>query len=267
MDTIYLSIAGFTVKIVFEPLIVTFTRNKLIRDIKTIYKGFILNRPQTKSDFIIHITEPYHHFLTKKIKGERYYFSYLFKTPDEITLYATYDISLHQFSHLITNIIQKKLGEDKGFFLHASASNVKNKAFLFTGLSGAGKSTTISLLNDIYPALADDLSIIKKEENDFVYYQTPFIEKNDWVKKGRKKYAIGKLFFIRKSQEFKIEKITSKKYVAYELIKQLQVEGQTLKSDMKNLLLFVQNFNEYYFLYFAKSSTKLVNLLDNLFLK
>lgn len=264
MNTIYLFIAGFCIKVVFGPLIVTFTRDKLILDIKTIYKGFILNRPLIKPDFIINIDEPYHHFITKKIKSENYYFSYIFKTSDGITLHTAYDISLHQFSHLITNVIQKKLGENKGFLLHASASNVKNKAFLFAGLSGAGKSTTISLLNNTYPALSDDLSIIKKEGKGFVYYQTPFIEKNAWVKKGRKKYTIGKLFFIRKSQEFKVEKITSKKYVTYELTKQLRVESQTLKSNMKNLLSFVQNFNEYYFLYFAKNSTKLVNLLNNL---
>ncbi len=261
MDTIYLSIAGLYIKVVFEPLKIAFFRNRIIRKIKSIYRGFILSHIPTKSDIVIHLTEPYHHFITKKIKGEDYYFSYLFKTQNENTLYTTYDINLHQFSHLVLNTIQKKLGHDSGFLLHSSASNVKNNAFLFTGPSGAGKSTIISLLNSTFPALSDDLSIIKKEGNDFVYYQTPFIEKNEWIKKSKKMYTIGKLFFIRKSKEFKVRKIKSKKIVIYELTKQLRIENRTLNSSVSNLLSFIQNFDEYYVLYFAKDRKKLLNLM------
>ncbi len=263
MDTIYLSIAGFNIKIIFKPLKIAFFRKRIIREIHSIYKGFILSYIPTKSDIVIHLTEPHHHLITEKINGENYYFSYLFKTHDENILHATYDISLHQFSHLILNIIQKKLGHNNGFLLHASASNVKNNAFLFTGPSGAGKSTIISLLNNAFPALSDDLSIIKKEGNNFVYYQTPFIERNEWIKKSEKMYTIGKVFFIRKSKEFKVQKIKSKKYVIYELTKQLRVENKTLNSDVSNLLSFIQNFNEYYFLYFAKDRIKLLNLMKN----
>ena len=116
-------------------------------------------------------------------------------------------------------------------------------------------------MNNTYPALSDDLSIIKKEKNDLIYYQTPYIEKNDWIIKNKKKFRIGKLFFIRKSNDFKIEKIQSKIYVVNELTKQIMVKSYFPKQDLNNLLSFIQNFNEFYFLYFAKNSIKLTNLI------
>src|SRR3989338_7875758 len=107
--TIYLSIAGFNIKVVFEPLQITFYRKRLIRDINSVYKGFLLRQQPQTTDFVIHFDEPHHHFLTRKIEGKKFYFSYLFHLSDENNFRFTYDISLHQFSHLISNIIQKKL--------------------------------------------------------------------------------------------------------------------------------------------------------------
>lgn len=50
--------------------------------------------------------------------------------------------------------------------LHASAVEKNGKAILFSGISGAGKSTINKLLqNKAYRFVADDISVISKEEN------------------------------------------------------------------------------------------------------
>lgn len=45
--------------------------------------------------------------------------------------------------------------------MHASAVVIEDQCVLFTGQSGAGKSTTAGLLNDLgYPILADDIAVV-----------------------------------------------------------------------------------------------------------
>ncbi|MEO0185730.1 MAG: hypothetical protein ABIL20_08045, partial [candidate division WOR-3 bacterium] len=61
-----------------------------------------------------------------------------------------------------------------------------------------GKSTAMTLLSKKFLPVASDTVIIKKEKKEFYVYQTPFLEKDDWVKKDKKKYPLGKIFFLKK---------------------------------------------------------------------
>lgn len=78
------------------------------------------------------------------------------------------------------------LADNKGFILRSSAANFNEKAYLFLGKSGAGKFTIMKLLNGKYSALADDDVIVKKESYNYYLYQSPFLEKEWWIKKGGK---------------------------------------------------------------------------------
>jgi hypothetical protein len=66
------------------------------------------------------------------------------------------------------------LARQGGFLLH-SASAVRNgKAFLFAGVSGAGKTTISRLAPPDATLLTDEISYVRKQGQGYVAYGTPF---------------------------------------------------------------------------------------------
>ncbi|MEO8302753.1 MAG: hypothetical protein ABI724_01405 [Betaproteobacteria bacterium] len=66
------------------------------------------------------------------------------------------------------------LANEGGFLMH-SASAVRNgKAFLFAGVSGAGKTTISRLAPDDADVLTDEISYVRKEDDGYHAYGTPF---------------------------------------------------------------------------------------------
>ena len=65
------------------------------------------------------------------------------------------------------------LAREGGFLVHASSAVRNGKAFLFAGVSGAGK-TTISRLARDANVLTDEISYVRKEADGYYAYGTPF---------------------------------------------------------------------------------------------
>jgi len=66
------------------------------------------------------------------------------------------------------------LAEEGGFLVHA-ASGVRNgRAFVFAGISGAGKTTIARLAPPDATVLTDEISYIRKSGNGYHAYGTPF---------------------------------------------------------------------------------------------
>lgn len=66
------------------------------------------------------------------------------------------------------------LAREGGFLVH-SASAVRNgKAFLFAGVSGAGKTTMARLAPTDAHVLTDEISYVRKEADGYFAYGTPF---------------------------------------------------------------------------------------------
>ncbi len=66
------------------------------------------------------------------------------------------------------------LAKQGGFLLH-SASAVRNgKAFLFAGVSGAGKTTISRLAPADATLLTDEISYVRKQDGGYVAFGTPF---------------------------------------------------------------------------------------------
>ena len=66
------------------------------------------------------------------------------------------------------------LAREGGFLVH-SASAVRNgKAFLFAGVSGAGKTTMARLAPPDAHVLTDEISYVRKETDGYFAYGTPF---------------------------------------------------------------------------------------------
>ena len=72
---------------------------------------------------------------------------------------------------ILHGLLQVRQG---GFLLHAASAIRNGKAFLFSGLSGAGKTTISSLAPADATLLTDEISYIRYESGRFIACGTPF---------------------------------------------------------------------------------------------
>ena len=66
------------------------------------------------------------------------------------------------------------LARTGGFLLHASSAVRNGKAFLFSGLSEAGKTTIARLAPSDVALLTDEASYVRRVDDQYVAYGTPF---------------------------------------------------------------------------------------------
>ncbi|NMB57422.1 hypothetical protein GYA19_05825 [Candidatus Beckwithbacteria bacterium] len=270
-DVLFLSVAGFCIKIEFNKTPRLFEKKIIKNQIKKTFKFFIKQQKNTTRSFFTlnFVDRMAPRIITKVKKKENFIEFYRLKGRHIITFY---DISIIQFQYIMQYVIQLILINNQGLFIHSSAINYCGKAYLFLGQSGTGKSTIIKMLKNKFEILSDDSSIIKKSGNKFFYYQTPFIEKESWVPKKNIKYPIGKIFLLRKSKKIKLKKVNNKNYVIEQFSKHIffdwtpidWVKGKQNKANFKHLLHFLLNFDQVYQLSFPKNKTDVVNLFNSL---
>ena len=260
MESIYLDIAGFNIKLVFHKTEIMFLGGISRDEIARNYRGFISNKKQKKTDFLLEFIGANNITTTKKNFSVSICF-YEEGYKDQIITY--YHISSTQFVLIIRNIVEKLLKND-GFIIHCSACNINGKANVFIGPSGAGKSTIVSLLYSQYPILADDIGIIKREGGNYYFYQTPFLEKNNFPKHC-KRYPIDHIFFLQKAKECKILKIIQKENIFEQIANQVWTESREYEKErMLFLFNFFKKFNRYSHLFFSMNSKILIKLLSDL---
>jgi hypothetical protein len=66
------------------------------------------------------------------------------------------------------------LAKQGGLLIHAASAVRNGRAFLFTGVSGAGKTTISRLAPPDATLLTDEISYIRREADGYVAYGTPF---------------------------------------------------------------------------------------------
>jgi hypothetical protein len=66
------------------------------------------------------------------------------------------------------------LATREGFLVHAASAIRNGKAFLFTGPSGAGKTTIARLAPSDVTLLTDEVSYVKKQSQGYTAFGTPF---------------------------------------------------------------------------------------------
>jgi hypothetical protein len=100
------------------------------------------------------------------------------------------------------------LAPEGGFLLHASSAVRNGKAFLFSGVSEAGKTTMARLAPSDVAVLTDEMSYVRKIDGDYFAYGTPFA--GDFGKPGKNISApIAALYLLNKAPENRIEGIRS----------------------------------------------------------
>lgn len=251
---LYIKIADFLIKIIFYKSLDSKQKNHLEREIQSFFKGFITKQKDKSVDYIIEIEDLTPSLKIQDIHGKKHYVLF-YESVTTKKLKTFYTISVYQFQLLVQNIIYQLLSKSNGFLLHSSASLVDNKAYIFLGISGAGKSTSVRLLKNEFLPLSDDLSIIRRIKNTYFYYQHPFMETHNITVKNSSKLRVGKVFFLIKDLHFSIKKLS-------EVDKRCQIFIQQLfspnKASLKEVMEFATKFNRIYEFHFVKNKRGMI---------
>jgi hypothetical protein len=98
------------------------------------------------------------------------------------------------------------LAPQGGFLLHASSAVRNGKAFLFSGVSEAGKTTMARLAPHDVSLLTDEASYVRKVDGRYFAYGTPFA--GEFGEPGKNISApIAALYLLKKAPENCIEEI------------------------------------------------------------
>jgi hypothetical protein len=96
------------------------------------------------------------------------------------------------------------LAQEGGFLLHSAGAIRNRRAFLFSGVSGAGKTTISRLAPPDVTLLTDEVSYIRRVDAGYRACGTPFA--GELARVGENCSApIGSLFFLAQGPENKIE--------------------------------------------------------------
>lgn len=112
-----------------------------------------------------------------------------------------------------------------GFLLHSASAIRNGKAFLFAGVSEAGKTTISRLAPADVTLLTDEISYVRKSGDGYVAYGTPFT--GELAKLGENVSApVKTLFLLAKGKENRIDPIAP---------------GEATRSLLANLLFFAED--------------------------
>lgn len=99
--------------------------------------------------------------------------------------------------------------KENAFFFHSSAIEHNNKAYLFSGPSGYGKSTIAKLSK--FKIIGEETILLKKINNIYYAFSTPFKDVTD----QNIGFPVEKIFFIHKSKKNKIIDVSSVERITY----------------------------------------------------
>lgn len=117
------------------------------------------------------------------------------------------------------------LARQGGFLLHAASAIRNGKAFLFAGVSEAGKTTISRLAPPDATLLTDEISYVRKLEDDYLAFGTPFT--GELAKVGENVSApIAALYLLAKGSENRIEPVAP---------------AEAARSLLANLLFFAED--------------------------
>ncbi len=149
-------------------------------------------------------------------------------------------------------LFARLLADRGGIILHGSGIILKEKGFLFVGHSDAGKTTLVNLFRHHARILNDDRMIVKKEDDSFYLYGTPWHGDLSLVAPDR--VPLKAILFLNQAKENRIEKVESLE--AFKRLFGCTIKALVTEIWVKNALDICQNLSRQvpcYHLYFDKS--------------
>lgn len=117
------------------------------------------------------------------------------------------------------------LAERDGFLLHAASVIRHSRAFLFSGVSGAGKTTMTRLAPADVTLLTDEISYVRLEDGEYRAYGTPFA--GELARVGDNVEApIAAIYLLAQGPEHRVDEIP---------------RAEALRALMRNMLFFAED--------------------------
>ncbi len=117
------------------------------------------------------------------------------------------------------------LAERGGFLLHAASAICDGRAYLFSGVSGAGKTTMTRLAPADVTLLTDEISYLRPRDDGYAAFGTPFA--GELARAGENRTApVAALFFLEKGPENRVDELPS---------------AEAVRSLMRNILFFAED--------------------------
>jgi hypothetical protein len=117
------------------------------------------------------------------------------------------------------------LAERGGFLLHAASAICGGRAYLFSGVSGAGKTTMTRLAPADITLLTDEISYLRPSADGYAAFGTPFA--GELARAGENCTApVSALFFLEQGPENRVDELTS---------------AEALRRLMRNILFFAED--------------------------
>jgi hypothetical protein len=117
------------------------------------------------------------------------------------------------------------LAGDGGFLMHACSAVRNGRAFLFAGVSGAGKTTMARLAPPDVAVLTDEISYVTREEGDYFAFGTPFA--GELGRPGLNMRApLAGVYLLAKGPENKIEEVNTE---------------EAIRAVLRNILFFAKD--------------------------
>jgi len=112
-----------------------------------------------------------------------------------------------------------------GFLLHAASAICDSRAYLFSGVSGAGKTTLTRLAPDSVTLLSDEISYVRSNPVGYSAHGTPF--SGELAKAGENVVApVSALFFLEKGPENRVDELPP---------------AEAVRRLMRNILFFAED--------------------------
>jgi len=117
------------------------------------------------------------------------------------------------------------LARQGGFLVHAASAIRGGRAFLFAGISGAGKTTISRLAPSDVTLLTDEISYVRRAGNGYEAWGTPFA--GELARVGENQAApLSALFLLEKGRESRIEPVG---------------ESEAIRLLLRNILFFAED--------------------------
>jgi len=117
------------------------------------------------------------------------------------------------------------LARQGGFLMHSASAIRNGKAFLFAGVSGAGKTTISRLAPSDATLLTDEISYVRKQDASYVAFGTPFT--GELAKLGENVSApVAALYLLAQGPENRVDAVPA---------------GEAARSLLANVLFFAED--------------------------
>ncbi len=238
-DICYLSIAGYIVKI--ESFC---SYQNIIHSIRKFYNNCIITKKPDKIDYQIIINNENKILLLRRKNNRLFYIDFFKLHKNKITVnFASNPL---YFEIIFRYMLLELLSKDNGFLLHAAGNIIHDKVVLFSGSSGVGKSTIMTILSDNYELFVDDIVCVRRIHNKYYAFRTPFIRKNTLQILGAKPYLINGLYFLEREKSSRIFALKDSSLIAQKLLSELWAETEYVKYLTKTIYRFAREFTDVY---------------------